>query len=105
MGTRPIPIGPTGESARANIRALREARCLTTRQLAALLTAAGRPFTATAITRVEHGQRRIDVDDLTAFAAALRVKPSSLLAGPTCMDCHDAPPSGFSCNTCGATSA
>jgi transcriptional regulator with XRE-family HTH domain len=66
-----------------NVARLRNARGLTTVQLAKLLEDAGRPITASSITKLELGQRKVDVDDLNVLAVVLRVSPSSLLVPPT----------------------
>jgi hypothetical protein len=39
----------------------------------------GQPVPASGITRIEKGDRRVDVDDLIAFALALNVSPNALL--------------------------
>lgn len=46
------------------------------------LEAVGHPMTASAISRVEQADRRVDVDDLVAFAIALNVTPNRLLLTP-----------------------
>ena len=48
-------------------------------QLAARLGELGRPMQASAVAKVETGDRRVDVDDLVAFAIALNVAPARLL--------------------------
>lgn len=80
---RPNTLGPTGLQVAANIRRIRQLRGLSTTEMARRLTERGRPITAVAITNVEHGRRRVDVDDLVAFAAVLDVSPSALLLPPT----------------------
>ncbi len=52
------------------------------RELSARLTKLGRPILPSGITKLEQGKRRVDVDDLVALAAALRVTPTRLLLGP-----------------------
>jgi transcriptional regulator with XRE-family HTH domain len=76
-------LGPTGRQVAANVRRLRTVRGLTTTELARRLTEEhGRPTIPGAITRIEHGKRRVDVDDLLALAAAFQVSPSALLLPP-----------------------
>lgn len=75
--------GPTSRHVAANLRRIRNARGLSTTKLAALLKDAGQPIPATGITRIEKGERRVDVDDLTALAVALGVSPSAFLLPPT----------------------
>lgn len=72
-------LGPIGERVRRNVRQLREARGLSTRDLSALMGEAGRPIQPTAITKIESGARRVDVGDLAAFAVVLGVSPLTLL--------------------------
>jgi len=50
------------------------------------MTKAGRPTLAGAITRIESKKRRVDADDLVAFAAVLGVNPSALLLPPVADD-------------------
>ncbi|WP_160051323.1 helix-turn-helix domain-containing protein [Nocardiopsis sp. FR26] len=83
-GRSPNELGPTGRQVSENIRRLRNKRSLTVRELARRLTEThGRPFTPGAISRVEAGTRRVDADDLVAFALALDVNPNTLLLAPT----------------------
>lgn len=84
-------VGPTGMTVARNVARLRNARGLTTVQLAKLLEDAGRPITASSITKLELGQRKVDVDDLIVIALALRVSPTALLLPPTA-DQHDSTP-------------
>lgn len=98
-------IGAAGKNVAANLRRLREDRRLTTEGLSDVLREAGQPIAATGITKVEKLLRRVDVDDLVALAAALRVTPAQLLEPPAkCATCHGTPPPGFTCNDCGAPS-
>jgi transcriptional regulator with XRE-family HTH domain/predicted GIY-YIG superfamily endonuclease len=76
------PIGPTGTTVGENIARLRAERRISTLKLALLLNGAGRRITASAISKIEGGTRRVDADDLVAFAAALNVNPSALLLPP-----------------------
>ncbi|MFI6334161.1 helix-turn-helix domain-containing protein [Streptomyces sp. NPDC050535] len=66
-----------------NLKALRESMQLTTEQLADQVTRLGRPMRANTITKIEKGQRRVDVDDLMALAVALDTSPGRLLMPPT----------------------
>jgi transcriptional regulator with XRE-family HTH domain len=72
-------IGPVGRTVIANIEQLRKTRGLSLRDLAAKLAAIGRPIGDTVLHRQSAGKRRIDADDLVAFAIALGVAPDSLL--------------------------
>lgn len=48
-------------------------------ELSAQLQATGRPLTASGISRIEQGERRVDVDDLVALALSLGVTPNRIL--------------------------
>jgi transcriptional regulator with XRE-family HTH domain len=100
-----LTLGETGESVRANIRALRTARGLAQSDIAAKISVAGRPCHRGVIANIEIGYRRVDVDMLTAIAAALDVPPEQLLAPYTCERCDGRPPAGFTCRGCGAEGA
>lgn len=76
-------VGPSGMTVARNVARFRNARGFTTVQLAKLLEDAGRPITASSITKLELGQRKVDVDDLVTLAVVLRVSPSALLLPPT----------------------
>ncbi|MDX3519270.1 helix-turn-helix transcriptional regulator [Streptomyces scabiei] len=78
-GPAATQVEATGQHVRENLARLRKARGLTTYQLAKLMKDAGRPIPQSGISRIESGARRVDVDDLTALAAVLRVSPSALL--------------------------
>ncbi|WP_073927778.1 helix-turn-helix transcriptional regulator [Streptomyces sp. CB03911] len=70
----------------ANLLRLRTARGLSTTQLANAVKELGQSIPATGITRIEKGERRVDVDDLIAFALALNVAPNALLLPPDWSD-------------------
>lgn len=72
-------VGPTGQTVAANIARIRAMRIMSTYNLSERLEELGRPIAPSAITRIESGARKVDVDDLMVFAAALRVSPSALL--------------------------
>jgi len=57
----------------------------------------------TAITRMESGERGIRLNEAVAAAAALTVPLEHLLKLVFCDQCVDAPPTGFTCQKCGAT--
>ncbi|WP_406462338.1 helix-turn-helix domain-containing protein [Streptomyces sp. NBC_01622] len=62
-----------------NLLELRKARGQSTLKLSAAMEELGQPVPASGITRIEKGDRRVDVDDLVAFALALNVSPNALL--------------------------
>jgi transcriptional regulator with XRE-family HTH domain len=86
MATRPVEIDATGKQTAANIERLRSTLGISQRQLAARLTELGRPIPGTALSKIERGERRVDVDDLAAFAIALGVGPATLLLPPVADD-------------------
>lgn len=95
-------IGAIGRNVAANIARLRGAQNMTSTDLSEAMGKLGRPVPATGLTRVEHLCRRVDVDDLAAFAQIFGVEPVDLLAdAPACRACDNRPPAGFTCNTCG----
>lgn len=71
------PIEATGEQVAANIKRLRGS--MQYKELSERLSAAGRPMTPVAIRDAENGKRRVDVDDLMAFAIVFGVSPLTLL--------------------------
>lgn len=84
-------MGATARTVADNVRRLRTARGMSLRALSAELEQVGHPLSADALNKIENGRtlppgtdepkqvRRVDVDDLTALARALRVSPKSLL--------------------------
>src|SRR5690606_6822138 len=80
VAPRRVGLGPVGETVRANIRRHRAVQGMTLRDLAARLTEAGHPMAHGTVSEVERGARRIDVDDLAAFATALGVSANDLLS-------------------------
>lgn len=108
MSKRSIQLGPTGRAVAANLKRLRQSRGMTLRQLSAELASRGRALSIDALNQIENGAdedqrrfRRVDVDDLTALAAAFAVPAATLLEVPDCAVCFAAPPPGFTCRTCG----
>lgn len=79
MATNPVVTGPTAQRTAENIERIRKARGLNQRDVSARLKEIGRPMLPTVVSKIERGERRIDVDDLIAFALALNVSPVALL--------------------------
>ena len=79
MGTNAVHRGPTADTVAANVRRLRDDMNLGLRSLAARMAEVGRPLNHSALDKIEKGDRRVDVDDLMALAAALDVSPATLL--------------------------
>ena len=88
---RATMIGPVGRAAIANVEQLRAERGLSLRDLSARLAEAGRPIGDTVLHRQSQGKRRIDADDLVAFARVLGVAPARLLAPPEMAAAEDHP--------------
>jgi transcriptional regulator with XRE-family HTH domain len=59
---------------------LRQERGWSLERLAKEISDAGNPMTLNMISKIERGQRRIDVDELDAFAAAFEVPINRMLA-------------------------
>ncbi|WP_157897265.1 helix-turn-helix domain-containing protein [Mycobacteroides franklinii] len=62
-----------------NLARLRKLTQTTTRVLADSVAAQGVPMSSSGITEIENGRRGVNVDQLTAFAAAMSVSPLALL--------------------------
>lgn len=80
-GTLP-GMGKPQENAAANIRRIRTEKGLSLDALAERLAGAGYPMAFNTLSRLETGNRRIDVDDLVAIASALDVRYWDLMAEP-----------------------
>lgn len=96
------PLGPAGHNARRNVQRLREQRRYSYVELSERLARTGRSIPVLGLSRLERGERRVDVDDLVALAAVFGLSPQQLLEPPAeCENCHGAPPPGFICASCG----
>jgi transcriptional regulator with XRE-family HTH domain len=102
-GPQKIELGPAGIAVMGNVRRIREGQRLTYVELSQRLIAAGRPIPVLGLRRIERGERRVDVDDLSALASVLKTTVGGLMTVGACPVCADAPPSGFTCSTCGAS--
>jgi hypothetical protein len=71
--------GAVGRNVIRNVESLRRVRGMTLRTLSARLAEIGRPILPIGLSRLANGQRRVDADDLAAFAVALGVNTNSLL--------------------------
>lgn len=74
--------GAAGIRVARNVAQLREQRGMSVRALSARMDKLGRPLLPSGITKLEQGDRRVDVEDLLALAVAFGVNPSRLLLGP-----------------------
>ena len=80
MGTRAVHRGPTSSRVAENVSAIRATRQLSLRGLSERMRElGGRPTQASGLSKIEQGDRRVDVDDLVALAIALDVSPNRLL--------------------------
>lgn len=75
--------GDTAHRVAANVRALRKKRGLDLAQLSVRLFEVGQPISLKSLSKLENGQRRVDVDDLVGLALALDVTPNRLLLTET----------------------
>lgn len=72
-------VRSTSTIVQENLARARKHRKYTLRELADRTAAVGYPLTHTALYAIESGTRGVDVDDLTALAAALEISPAGLL--------------------------
>ena len=79
MGTRKVELGEVGHTVKAQVRRLREQRGLSLQALSERLQTVGRPILPSGLSKIEAGDRRVDVDDLVALAEALGTVPDDLL--------------------------
>lgn len=79
MSIRTVALGPFGTLARENIVARRAELGLTAAEVADRTSRAPRTLGRSAVSELERGARRIDIDDLFAMALALEVSPIDLL--------------------------
>lgn len=78
-GSAKPAIGTTGETVAENIKQLRVEKHLTYNELSAQLEAIGRAIPPLGLRRMFELTRRIDVDELTAFATVFGVSTDELL--------------------------
>ena len=107
MGTRKVEQGEVGHQVAAQVRWERERKHLSLHQLSDRLAAVGRPILPSGLSKIEQGDRRVDVDDLVALADALGTVPGALLQGgllPTCGSDGRTGGDRQSCNRCGPAS-
>lgn len=75
-----IPLGDGAQQVIKNVRRLRHEQRWTVRSLAKRLRELDHPLANSAVSKIEMGHRRVDVDDLFALARAFEVEPAELLA-------------------------
>lgn len=79
MAAKRIEIDETGRTVATNITVRRARARLSVAELAERVRAHGRALTRQALSEIEAGRRRVDVDDLIALAMALNTSPATLL--------------------------
>ena len=79
MAGKPNELGVASQRVARNVRLLRHHRDLSYAELSRRLTAAGHPILDTGLMKIEKGDRRVNVDDLTALAEVLQVEACALL--------------------------
>jgi transcriptional regulator with XRE-family HTH domain len=82
-------LGAAGQKVAANAREMRHWRGMSTYALSARLAEIGWPIAAYGLTKIENGQRHVDVDDLVAIAGALDVPVTALLFGEVTVSVPD----------------
>jgi transcriptional regulator with XRE-family HTH domain len=86
-GRRRVEPGPTAGRVAANLRHLRGR--VTLSELSQRMAKAGRPILPSGLSKIEQGDRSVDVDDLMALAVALGVSPNRLLLTEQARDDHE----------------
>jgi len=76
------PAGNTNAHVAANLRSARQAIGMDLRTFSERVKETGRSMSPSALSKIENGDRRVDVDDLTVFAYILQTTPATLLAPP-----------------------
>ena len=76
------PPGNTNAHVAANVRSARQAIGMDLRTFSERVKETGRAMSTSALSKIENGDRRVDVDDLTVFANILQSTPAALLAPP-----------------------
>lgn len=79
MGTRPVRRGEVAKRVSDAVRAYREARRWSLGDLSKELSATGHPLYPSALSKIESGDRRVDVEDLVAFSKVFGVQPDDIL--------------------------
>jgi transcriptional regulator with XRE-family HTH domain len=83
-----VPVGPVGRRVIANVRLLRSSAGITYKDLSDRLAALGQPIPVLGLSRLERGERRVDVDDLVALAEVLGVTTTDLLFAEAQVNMH-----------------
>jgi transcriptional regulator with XRE-family HTH domain len=94
--TAPPAAGPRSRRVGERVRRYRRWWGWSLVDLSARMTAVGCPMSASALSTIETGRRRVDVDDLYALARALGVEPAllepgTLMSPPGSPEPHESP--------------
>lgn len=80
--SRPAPkMGPTGRAVATNVRNLRIEREMTLQQVSEATQDSPAPLSLDALSKLENGLRRVDVDDLAVLSVVLDVSVQELVHG------------------------
>lgn len=79
MAEKRIKPGPLASQVAQSVRQVREQKRLRYTEIADRIAEIGRPIPELGLSRVEKGERRVDLDDLVALARALGVPPVWLI--------------------------
>lgn len=72
-------LGPLTRNVAANLRVLRKQRGMSLAEVSEQLEQLGAPLSLNAVSKIELGNRGVDLDEVTALARALRVPPLLLI--------------------------
>lgn len=72
-------VGATGRTVATNIARIRKSKQLSLKDLEGLSAGRGRRMSFSSLSKIENGDRRVDVDDLMVLAQVLDVSPLTLL--------------------------
>lgn len=81
MPAKEVDVGPVGRRVGAAVRAQRSNKGMTLVDLSHELARLHQPINPNSLARLERGERRVDVDELVALAAALGMPAPQLLEG------------------------
>lgn len=79
MAKNEVPRGPISDYLVANVKRLRADRRWSLAELSERMTDVGWPMLVSVLSRLERGERRVDVDDLFGLSLAFEVTPITLL--------------------------
>jgi transcriptional regulator with XRE-family HTH domain len=99
--SQPLPVS---EQVMARIRRFRKTRGMSAQALADAITEHGYAISRSVLANQEARRiQTVPVDLAKAAADVFGIPIGDLFEGPFCSTCRDEPPSGFTCNACGAS--